>query len=79
MVTLIHMRSVNPNYPVLINMIFLLIQMNSLLKLKFPMFQVQPYVDWFKWDDSNHPLSNAPEPKRRFIPSKSESKLVRHV
>ena len=43
------------------------------------MLQVQPYVDWFKWDDSKHPLSNAPEPKRRFIPSKSESKLVRHV
>ncbi|XP_068324005.1 ribosome biogenesis protein BOP1 homolog [Pyrus communis] len=38
-----------------------------------------PYVDWFKWDDSNHPLSNAPEPKRRFIPSKSESKLVNKI
>ncbi|XP_051147271.1 ribosome biogenesis protein BOP1 homolog [Andrographis paniculata] len=35
-----------------------------------------PYVDWFKWDGAKHPLSNAPEPKRRFIPSKSESKLV---
>lgn len=35
-----------------------------------------PYVDWFDWDGAKHPLSNAPEPKRRFIPSKSESKLV---
>ncbi|PKI74871.1 hypothetical protein CRG98_004643, partial [Punica granatum] len=35
-----------------------------------------PYVDWFKWDDAIHPLSNAPEPKRRFIPSKWEAKRV---
>ncbi|KAA8536573.1 hypothetical protein F0562_029051 [Nyssa sinensis] len=35
-----------------------------------------PYVDWFAWDDAKHPLSNAPEPKRRFIPSKWESKKV---
>ncbi|CAN8286378.1 unnamed protein product [Cochlearia groenlandica] len=35
-----------------------------------------PYVDWFKWDDSIHPLSSAPEPKRRFIPSKWEAKKV---
>jgi ribosome biogenesis protein ERB1 len=41
------------------------------------LFQMQPYVDWFKWDDAKHPLSNAPEPKRRFIPSKWESKKVR--
>ncbi|BBH05058.1 Transducin/WD40 repeat-like superfamily protein [Prunus dulcis] len=34
-----------------------------------------PYVDWFKWDGSKHPLSNAPDPKRRLIPTKSESKL----
>ncbi|KAI5414756.1 ribosome biogenesis protein BOP1 homolog [Lathyrus oleraceus] len=34
------------------------------------------YVDWFKWDDAKHPLSNAPEPKRRFIPSKWEAKKV---
>lgn len=39
---------------------------------------MQPYVDWFKWDDAKHPLSNAPEPKRRFIPSKWESKKVWH-
>lgn len=37
---------------------------------------VQPYVDWFKWDDAIHPLSNAPEPKRRFTPSKWEAKKV---
>ncbi|XP_072962483.1 ribosome biogenesis protein BOP1 homolog [Typha angustifolia] len=35
-----------------------------------------PYVDWFEWDDKGHPLSNAPEPKRRFIPSKWEQKKV---
>ncbi|KAF3452624.1 hypothetical protein FNV43_RR03057 [Rhamnella rubrinervis] len=35
-----------------------------------------PYVDWFKWDGAKHPLSNAPEPKRRFIPSKWEHKKV---
>ncbi|KZV48667.1 hypothetical protein F511_10353 [Dorcoceras hygrometricum] len=35
-----------------------------------------PYVDWFAWDGAKHPISNAPEPKRRFIPSKWESKKV---
>lgn len=35
-----------------------------------------PYVDWFKWEDAKHPLSNAPEPKSRFIPSKWEAKKV---
>ncbi|XP_062117173.1 ribosome biogenesis protein BOP1 homolog [Humulus lupulus] len=35
-----------------------------------------PYVDWFKWDGSKHPLSNAPEPKRRFTRSQSEDKMV---
>lgn len=39
-----------------------------------------PYVDWFDWDGAKHPLSNAPEPKRRFTPSKWESKkVVRYV
>jgi len=37
---------------------------------------MQDYVDFFKWDDAKHPLSNAPEPKRRFIPSKWEAKKV---
>lgn len=40
------------------------------------MYVLQPYVDWFAWDGAKHPLSNAPEPKRRFIPSKWESKKV---
>ncbi|KNA05010.1 hypothetical protein SOVF_194350 isoform C [Spinacia oleracea] len=35
-----------------------------------------PYVDWFDWEGKGHPLSNAPEPKRRFIPSKSEAKKI---
>ncbi|EFH62119.1 predicted protein [Arabidopsis lyrata subsp. lyrata] len=35
-----------------------------------------PYVDWFKWADARHPLSSAPEPKRRYIPSKCEAKMV---
>lgn len=50
-----------------------------LLKGKAPHAEFDPYapyVDWFKWEDAKHPLSNAPEPKRRFIPSKSEHKLV---
>ncbi|KAJ1421339.1 WD40/YVTN repeat-like-containing domain superfamily [Sesbania bispinosa] len=42
-----------------------------------PDFDPHPdYVDWFKWDGAKHPLSNAPEPKRRFIPSKWEAKKV---
>ncbi|KAI5066579.1 hypothetical protein GOP47_0019203 [Adiantum capillus-veneris] len=36
----------------------------------------EPYVDWFNWEDKGHPLSSAPEPKRRFIPSKWEAKKV---
>ncbi|KAJ4717395.1 Ribosome biogenesis protein BOP1-like [Melia azedarach] len=50
-----------------------------LLKGKAPHGDFDPYadyVDWFKYDDALHPLSNAPEPKRRFIPSKWESKKV---
>lgn len=53
----------------------------SCLLKKFLMVLVcflQPYVDFFAWDDSKHPLSNAPEPKRRFIPSKWESKKVNY-
>lgn len=33
-------------------------------------------MDWFEYEDKGHPLSNAPEPKRRFIPSKWEAKKV---
>ncbi|TKY71388.1 Ribosome biogenesis protein BOP1-like [Spatholobus suberectus] len=50
-----------------------------LLKNRAPHSDFDPYpdyVDWFKWDDAKHPLSNAPEPKRRFIPSKWEAKKV---
>ncbi|KAF8019303.1 hypothetical protein BT93_G0090 [Corymbia citriodora subsp. variegata] len=52
---------------------------HRLLKGKAPHAGFDPYpdyVDFFKWDDAKHPLSNAPEPKRRFIPSKWEAKKV---
>lgn len=52
---------------------------NRLRKGKVPHAEVnpyEPYVDWFDWEDKGHPLSNAPEPKRRFIPSKWEAKKV---
>lgn len=40
-------------------------------------FEAHPdYVDWFAWDGVKHPISNAPEPKRRFIESKWENKKV---
>lgn len=51
----------------------------KLMQNKAPHSDFDPhpdYVDWFKWDDAKHPLSNAPEPKRRFIPSKWEAKKV---
>ncbi|CAM6119646.1 unnamed protein product [Calypogeia fissa] len=44
-----------------------------------PHKEVNPYelyVDWFEYEDKGHPLSSAPEPKRRFIPSKWEAKKV---
>ncbi|WOL15313.1 ribosome biogenesis protein [Canna indica] len=50
-----------------------------LLKGKAPHAEFDPYapyVDWFEWEDKGYPLSNAPEPKRRFIPSKWEQKKV---
>ncbi|KAK4776095.1 hypothetical protein SAY87_024056 [Trapa incisa] len=53
--------------------------LKRLLKGKAPHVDFDPYapyVDWFKWDDAIHPLSNAPEPKRRFTPSKWEAKKV---
>ncbi len=37
--------------------------------------QINPYepeVDWFTRDREIHPILNAPEPKRRFTPSKWE-------
>ena len=38
---------------------------------------MQPYVDWFQYEDKGQPLNSGPEPKRRFIPSKWEAKAVR--
>ncbi|XP_075476402.1 ribosome biogenesis protein BOP1 homolog isoform X2 [Primulina tabacum] len=52
---------------------------SRLLKGKAPHAEFDPYapyVDWFAWDGAKHPLSNAPEPKRRFIASKWESNMV---
>lgn len=39
----------------------------------------QPYVDFFTGEKMLHPLSNAPEPKSRHIPSKWEHKRVRRM
>ena len=44
---------------------------------QFPHVEVNPYepeVDWFTRDVEIMPLSAAPEPKRRFVPSKWEEK-----
>ncbi|GBG74592.1 hypothetical protein CBR_g19000 [Chara braunii] len=52
---------------------------NRIRKGKIPHAEVnpyEPYVDWFDYKDGIHPLSNMPEPKRRFIPSKWEAKAV---
>lgn len=52
---------------------------SRLLKGKTPHANVDPYpdyVDWFEYEDKGHPLSSAPEPKRRFVPSKWEQKKV---
>lgn len=52
---------------------------SRLLKGKTPHTNVDPYpdyVDWFEYDGKGHPLSSAPEPKRRFVPSKWEQKKV---
>ncbi|KAJ6245454.1 ribosome biogenesis protein bop1 block of proliferation 1 protein [Anaeramoeba flamelloides] len=36
-----------------------------------------PYIEWFDHPEGKiHPLTNAPEPKRRFVPSKYEAKEV---
>lgn len=43
----------------------------------FPHVGVDPYPDYEAWADDTiepTPLLNAPEPKRRFIPSKWEEK-----
>ncbi|KAF3794778.1 Ribosome biogenesis BOP1-like protein [Nymphaea thermarum] len=52
---------------------------HKLLRGKTPHTDVnpyEPYVDLFDWEGKGHPLSTAPEPKRRFIPSKWEHKKV---
>ncbi|TKW31698.2 hypothetical protein SEVIR_2G123400v4 [Setaria viridis] len=52
---------------------------SRLLKGRTPHANVDPYpdyVDWFEYEDKGHPLSSAPEPKRRFVPSKWEQKKV---
>lgn len=44
---------------------------------EFPHVEVDPHLpedDWFTRDLQLHPLSSAPEPKRRFQPSKWEEK-----
>ncbi|KAK9914855.1 hypothetical protein WJX75_001346 [Coccomyxa subellipsoidea] len=46
---------------------------------KFPHVEVNPFepeVDWFTRDKEIHSLSQAPEPKRRFMPSKWEEKKI---
>jgi ribosome biogenesis protein ERB1 len=48
----------------------------------FPHVEVNPYEDyndWFSSDVMEMPLSDAPEPKRRFIPSQWEAKKVVHL
>ncbi|KAK3742734.1 hypothetical protein QZH41_018951, partial [Actinostola sp. cb2023] len=39
----------------------------------------EPYVDFFTGEKMIHPLTNAPEPKSRFIPSKWEHKRVMKI
>jgi len=46
---------------------------------RFPHLEVNPfeeYNDWFSSDVMQEPLTAAPEPKRRFVPSKWEAKRV---
>ncbi|GAV49786.1 hypothetical protein ZYGR_0R00270 [Zygosaccharomyces rouxii] len=39
----------------------------------------EPLVDWFTRHEEVMPLSAAPEPKRRFVPSKNEAKRVMKI
>jgi len=55
---------------------------NKLVNISCRVQQVDPYeaeVDWFTRDLELHPLSSAPEPKRRFQPSKWEEKKCASV
>eukprot|EP00878_Enallax_costatus_P022018 GHUV01023341.1.p1 GENE.GHUV01023341.1~~GHUV01023341.1.p1 ORF type:complete len:177 (+),score=38.84 GHUV01023341.1:913-1443(+) len=48
-------------------------------KGQFPHVEVnpyEPYIDYFSGDVDPTPIINAPEPKRRFIPSKWEEKKI---
>lgn len=51
-------------------------------KMEIPDDDFNPYemyVDYFSRKQEKTPLSSAPEPKRRFIPSKSEKKMVMKI
>lgn len=50
---------------------------NRIRKGEFPHLEVNPFPDendWFTRETEIMPLTGAPEPKRRFIPSKWEEK-----
>lgn len=47
---------------------------------QFPEGEYDPYedsIDFFTGEKSIHPVTNRPEPKRRFVPSKWEGEKVR--
>ncbi|KMZ67822.1 putative Ribosome biogenesis protein bop1 [Zostera marina] len=51
----------------------------KIIKGKTPHSDANPYeeyIDWFNYEDKNHPVSSAPEPKSRFLPSRWEHKKV---
>ncbi|KAK9725457.1 hypothetical protein RND81_05G145000 [Saponaria officinalis] len=52
--------------------------LNRILQGKTPHADMDPYPQYVDWAEGHkgHPLSNAPDPKRRFIPSKWESKKI---
>jgi ribosome biogenesis protein ERB1 len=49
-------------------------QLQRVTSLQHQVNPYEPEVDWFTRDVELHPLSSAPEPKRRFQPSKWEEK-----
>ena len=51
----------------------------QLILVRFFFLYNQPYVDFFTGEKMLHPVSNAPEPKSRHIPSKWEHKRVRSM
>lgn len=53
------------------------IQMNEIPEEGYN--QYEPAVDWFTSKQEIMPLSAAPEPKRRFVPSKHEAKRVMKI